>query len=273
MRVTRIEAALGKVVLVVAMLVTVVPLASMFTSAITPSGTATQGLAWPEEPRFDNFITAFQSSHLLTLLISTAQIVIVVVPVTLLLAALAGYALGVLVPRGSRIALTAFVLGLAIPVESLIVPLYYQFKSIGLLNTRWAVIIAMVATFLPFAVFWMRTHFVGVPREIHEATMTDGASLLRSFRSVQLPLAANSLASLALLLSLWTMNGFLIPIALVDDPSQRTLAGALGAFQGQFMTDVPLLNAAAILVSVPALALFLVFQRRLMSGLLQGAVK
>lgn len=273
MRVSHAEIWLGRTVLLFAMVATVLPLASMFTSAITPSGVAAQGLAWPDEPRFDNFVTAFQSSNLLVLLGSTAQIVVVVVPLTLLLAALAGYALGVLAPRGSGGMLTVFILGLAIPVESLIVPLYYQFKGMGLLNTRWAICIAMTATFLPFAVFWMRTHFAGVPREIHEAGMVDGASMIRSFWSVQLPLAANSLSSLALLLSLWTMNGFLIPITLVDDPSQRTLAGALGAFQGQFMTDVPLLNAAALLVSVPALILFLVFQRRLMAGLLQGAIK
>ncbi|AZH79321.1 sugar ABC transporter permease [Microbacterium sp. Y-01] len=273
MRISRSEAWIGRGVLLIAMIVTLVPLLSMFTSAITPSGTVGQGLGWPEEPRFDNFVTAFASSDMLMLLSSTAQIVVVVVPVTLLAASLAGYGLAVLAPRGSGIVLIVFVLGLAIPVESLIVPLYYQFKAMGLLNTRWAVCIAMIATLLPFAVFWMRTHFVSVPRELTEAALVDGASSTRLFSSIHLPLAANSLASLALLLSLWTMNGFLIPVALVDDPTQRTLAGALGAFQGQYLTDVPLLNAAALLISVPALVLFLVFQRKIIAGLIQGAVK
>jgi raffinose/stachyose/melibiose transport system permease protein len=79
--------------------------------------------------------------------------------------------------------------------------------------------------------------------------------------------------SLTILLFLWTWNQFLLPVVLVQDPMQRTMAGALGAFQGQWGTDIPLLCAGSLLILTPTVALFLVFQRQFVAALMQGAVK
>ncbi len=101
----------------------------------------------------------------------------------------------------------------------------------------------------------------------------DGASLWREFRSIQLPLATPALSALAILLFIWTWNQFLLPVVLIADPLQRTVAGALTFFQGQYSLSIPLLNAGALIIITPAVLLFLVFQRQFIRALVQGAVK
>lgn len=263
----------GRIVLMIFMIFTLLPLLSMLSSALAPADAPPQGLSWPSDPQFSNFVDAFKASDFPALLWSSLLIAIVVVPGTLLLSSMAGFGLAVIRPRGGVLILGIFVVGLTIPAETTIIPLYYQFQSLNLLNTRWAIMLALLAAFLPFSVFWMRTHFIGMPPEINEAARVDGASTWRLFSRIHLPLAVPALSSLGLLIFLWTLNSFLIPVALTDDPTLRTLAGALGAFQGQHNTNVSLLNAAALLIAAPSLVVFLIFQRQFIKGLVQGAVK
>jgi len=126
---------------------------------------------------------------------------------------------------------------------------------------------------MPFSVFWMRAHFVNVPNDLSEAARIDGANVWQAFWRVQVPLAMPAISSLGILLFLWTWNQFLLAIVLVDDPAKRTMAGALGAFQGQYGTDIPLLCAGSLLILAPTLVIYLIFQRRFTTALLQGAVK
>jgi raffinose/stachyose/melibiose transport system permease protein len=126
---------------------------------------------------------------------------------------------------------------------------------------------------MPFAVMWMRAHFVNMPDDLSKAARIDGASTWQLFTRIHIPLSMPALSSLAILLFLWTWNQFLLAIVLVDDPAKRTMAGALGAFQGQWGTDIPLLCAGSLLILTPTLVVFLVFQRRFVTALMQGAVK
>ena len=126
---------------------------------------------------------------------------------------------------------------------------------------------------MPFSVYWMRAHFLNVPNDLTEAAQLDGATRWDEFLKVQVPLARPAIMSLSILLFLWTWNQFLLPVVLVRDPMQRTMAGALGAFQGQWGTDVPLLCAGSLLILAPTIILFLIFQRQFVAALMQGAVK
>jgi len=166
-----------------------------------------------------------------------------------------------------------FVLGLTLPFEGIITPLYHQVRDMGLLNTRWAIILPLIGLFMPFSVLWMRAHFVTMPDDLSEAARIDGARTWQLFWRVHVPLARPAISSLAILLFLWTWNQFLLAIVLVDDSTKRTMAGALGAFQGQWGTDIPLLCAGALLILTPTLAVFVVFQRRFVAALLQGSIK
>ena len=126
---------------------------------------------------------------------------------------------------------------------------------------------------MPFSVYWMRAHFLNVPQELGEAAEVDGASDWKQFWLIQVPIARPAIMSLSILLFLWTWNQFLLPVVLVQDPERRTMAGALGAFQGQWGTDIPLLCAGALLILTPTVLLFLIFQRQFVAALLQGSVK
>ena len=273
MRTSRTERLLGRLLLVVALILTLLPLLSMLSAALQPADRNPTGIVWPTNPQWGNFITAFEVGNVWRLMQSSAFIVLGVVPASLLIATLAGYALGALAPKGGRAILIFFVAGLTIPFEALIIPLYYQAQAMGTLNTPWAVIFPLLGLFMPFSVFWMRAHFINVPRELSEAARVDGASIAQEFRQIQLPLAVPALSALAILLFLWTWNQFLLPVVLIANPLDRTVAGALTFFQGQYSLSIPLLNAGALLIITPAIVVFLIFQRQFVRALLQGAVK
>jgi raffinose/stachyose/melibiose transport system permease protein len=273
MIVSRRETLVGRILLVVLMAVTVLPFVSLFVTALHPAGTYPSGLAWPDNPQWGNFIDAFRAANMGKLLLSSALIVLGVVPASLVLGTMAGFAFGHLRMPGHRFGFLLFVLGLTLPFEGIITPLYYQVRDMGLLNTRWAIILPLIGLFMPFSVLWMRAHFVTMPPDLSEAARIDGAHTWQLFWRVHVPLARPAISSLAILLFLWTWNQFLLAIVLVDDSTKRTMAGALGAFQGQWGTDIPLLCAGALLILTPTLAIFLVFQRRFVAALLQGSLK
>jgi raffinose/stachyose/melibiose transport system permease protein len=267
------EAVLGRVLLLVLMAVTVLPFVSLFATALHESGTYPTGIEWPADPQWGNFATAFDAARLGELLASTSLIVLGVVPAAVLFATMAGFALGHLRMRGHGVVFVVFVLGLTLPVEGIVIPLYQQMRELGLLNTRWAIILPLIGLFMPFSVVWMRAHFASTPVELSEAARVDGASLWQLFWRIHVPVARPALASLTILLFLWTWNQFLLAVVLVDDPAKRTMAGALGAFQGQWGTDVPLLCAGSLLILAPTLLVFFAFQRQFVAALLAGAVK
>lgn len=273
MIVNRWEAVIGRIVLVVVLVLTLIPLVNMLSAALQPADTNPTGLTFPTNPQWINFVTAFNTGNVWRLMGSSLFIVLFVVPVSLVLATGAGYALGNLRVRGGRFLYIFLILGLTIPFEALIIPLYYEVQAMGILNTQWAVIFPLIGLYMPFGVVWMRAHFVGVPQELSEAARVDGATTLQEFVRIQLPLARPALSALAILLFLWTWNQFLLPVVLISDPLNRTVAGALTFFQGQYYSSIPLLNAGALIIIIPTIVVFVIFQRQFIQALLQGAVK
>jgi raffinose/stachyose/melibiose transport system permease protein len=221
MIVARREAWTGRLLLILLMAVTVVPFLSLFATALHPSGTYPEGLVWPSHPHWGNFAEAFRAAHMGDLLTSSGLIVLGVVPASLVLATMAGFAIGHLRMPGRRPVFLLFVFGLTLPFEGIVTPLYYQMRGMGLLNTRWAIILPLIGLFMPFSVFWMRAHFINMPGSLSESARIDGANTWQLFRRVHIPLAMPAISSLAILLFLWTWNQFLLAIVLVDDPTIR----------------------------------------------------
>jgi raffinose/stachyose/melibiose transport system permease protein len=273
MKVPRGELLLGRMLLVALMLFTILPFLSIFSTALQPSGSLPSGLEWPAQPQWGNFVEAFEVANMSTLMKSSTLIVLGVVPVALVIATMAGFGIGLLRIPGARFVLILFIFGLTLPIEGIIIPLYYLARDLGILNTRVAIVLPLIGLFMPFAVYWMHAHFVNMPKEITESARVDGAGTWNLFRRIHVPLARAPIASLAILLSVWTWNQFLLALVLVEDPNQRTMAGALGAFQGHYATDIPLLCAGTIVILLPTLLVFIVLQRHLITALLQGSVK
>jgi raffinose/stachyose/melibiose transport system permease protein len=273
MRVARQELYAGRGLLLALCAITILPFLSIFTTALHPSGSAPPGLAWPTEPQWGNFVEAFKVANMSTLITSSVFIVLAVVPISLVISTMAGFAIGLLRIPGARYLLLLFIFGLTLPFEGIITPLYFLARQIGILNSRFAIVLPLIGLFMPFAVYWMRAHFVNMPSEISEAARVDGASTWDLFLRIHVPLARAPIASLGILMSVWAWNQFLLALVLVEDPTQRTMAGALGAFQGHYATDIPLLCAGTILILLPTLIVFILFQRQVIAALLQGSVK
>jgi raffinose/stachyose/melibiose transport system permease protein len=273
MKVARGELLTGRAILLALMAITILPFISIFMTALHPSGTVPSGLEWPADPQWGNFVEAFNVANMTALLGSSTFIVMAVVPIALVISTMAAFAIGLLRIPGSRLLLSLFVFGLTLPFGGIIVPLYYLERAMGIYNTRLAIVLPLIALYMPFAVFWMRAHFVNMPPEISEAARVDGATTWDLFSRIHLPLARAPIASLGILMSVWTWNQFLLALVLVEDPTQRTMAGALGAFQGHYATNVPLLCAGTILILLPTLVIFVLFQRQIITALIQGSVK
>ncbi len=273
MRVGKGELFTGRIFLLLLMAFTVLPFISIFVTALHPSNTVPTGLQWPADPQWGNFIEAFKVAKMSALLSSSASIVISVVPAALVMSTMAAFALSILRIKGSRVLLPLFVFGLTLPFGGIIVPLYYLERAIGIYNTRLAIALPLIGLYMPFAVYWMRAHFVNMPSEITEAALIDGASNWDLFWHIHVPLATPPITSLGILMSVWTWNQFLLALVLVEDPTKRTMAGALGAFQGHYATNVPLLCAGTILILVPTLIIFVIFQRQIITALIQGSIK
>nr|WP_243274805.1 carbohydrate ABC transporter permease [Streptomyces albus] len=238
-----------------------------------PSGEPVVGMAWPERWSLDNYRQAWTVAGFSDLMRSSLIIALGVVPATVVLSGLAGYALGTMrLPGGDGVA-ALFVAGLTIPVELVVVPLYFDLRGVGLTDSYLGVVLVEIALFLPFGVFWMRTHFRTTPPSLVEAALIDGASSWTILVRVLLPPARPALSTLGVLVFMWSWNQFLLVLVLVQDATKRTAPAGLGFFVGQNNTDVPMLAAGTILVMLPITLAYLLFQRSFVAGLLQGALK
>ncbi|MGC5568712.1 carbohydrate ABC transporter permease [Streptomyces sp. FR-108] len=271
--VARSERWSGYALLTVMAIVVVIPFLSVFLASLQPAGTPVVGLTWPERWSWDNYQTAWSVAGFSHLIRHSLIIAVGVVPACLVLSALAGYALGTMRLPGGNAMAAFFIAGLTIPVELIVVPLYFDLRGLGLTNSYLGVILVEIALFMPFSVFWMRTHFLSTPTSLVEAARMDGASSATILVRILLPLARPSLMTLGLLVFMWSWNQFLLVLVLIQDTTKHTAPAGLGFFVGQNSTDIPTLAAGTIIVMLPILILFVVFQRSFIAGLLQGAMK
>lgn len=221
----------------------------------------------------ENFVSAWHRGHFSEYMWNSFRIAVVVVLIALVLSIMSGYALAILKPRGEKIIFFVFLLGLMIPTEAIVLPLYYDFRSLGLTDTIWAIALPQIAQSLAFGTFWMRAFFRNFNPGIIEAARIDGAGNLRILRSILVPLAVPPLITLILLTFMWTWNDFLIP--LIMSPSGQVMTAPLGLafFQGQYTQGSTLLAAGAVWVALPMVILYFCLQRFFISGMTEGAVK
>ena len=156
--------------------------------------------------------------------------------------------------------------GMILPVEAIVIPLYYDFDAVGLTNTYWALILPQVGLSVCFGTFWMRAYFRSVPRTMLEAAEMDGAGSLRTLFSVALPPGRPAVLTLVLLTFMFSWNEFLLPLVMVTDENLRTAPLGLAFFAGQHSTDRIGQAAAAVIVSAPIIVLFLFFRGRSSRG-------
>ena len=268
----RREQVLTYVVLGCFSLLSLVPIVAILVTAVQdPGGSASVGR--PDGLHLGNFATAWDEGHFGSYLTSSAIVAVCVVAAATLFSVLAGYAFGMMRFRGQQVLFYGLLLGLMVPLESTIVPLYYDLRDVGLTDTYWALILPQVGVSVAFGTFWMRAFFRSVPRSLIEAARLDAASSWTTLWRVVLPMGRPAVLTLVLLVFMWTWNEFLLALVMVSDESLRTAPLGLTFFQGRNTTDVPLLAAGAVIVAAPVAIAYLFLQRHFIRGMLSGAVK
>jgi ABC-type glycerol-3-phosphate transport system permease component len=271
----RREKVIGHAILVVGSLVALYPFLTILALAMSRPGEQPVGTALPASLYFGNFSEAWERGLFGSALSSSAIVAVSVVGGTIVLAVPAAYALARSHSKPLAVVAGIFLVGLVMPYEATVIPLYQMFRGWGLLNTYWALILPQVGLSLSFAILWLRTAFAQTPASLWEAASLDGASRARTLLLVILPITVPAILTLATLLFLFTWNEFLLALVLVpDDRSVQTAPLALSFFAGNRRNSDPAVTAAAaVLVALPVLLTYVVLQRRFISGMFAGAVK
>jgi len=152
-KIGRLEIFAGRAMLLALMAFTILPFVSIFLTALAPSNTLPRGFVWPEDAQWGNFVVAFKQAQMTKLLASSIYLVLAIVPVSLVISTMAGFAIGLMRILGSNVLLLLFVFGLTIPFPGIIIPIYLLERALQIYNTRLALVLPLIALYMPFAVF------------------------------------------------------------------------------------------------------------------------
>src|SRR3569833_2362938 len=206
-------------------------------------------------------------------LLNSAIISVCVAVFGVILSVLNAYAIGIGKVRGSRAFLIILLLGIMVPQESIVYPLYYMAKATGLYDTQLSVIIVFAVIQSAFGTYLLSAVLGSFPREIIEAAEIDGASRRQILWYVIVPVVRPTLMVVGTFFFIWTWNEFLIPLVMLVSNNNQTVSVAMGLTRGQNLSDPTLAAAASLLGIAPTIIFFLIFQRTLTRGVVVGAVK
>lgn len=261
------ERTLNYVVLVAFAVFALYPLIMILDLAVSPDlsgdaagGLANVGAAW-DQGRFGTYLRS-------SVLVSTAT-----VSIATFLSILSGYAFGTMRFPGRTLLFWAMLVGIMVPTEAIVVPLYFDLRTLDLTNTYVALVFPQVAQSIAFGTFWMRAYFLSSSRDVVEAARIDGASHWQTLWRVLAPMGRPAIITLMLLTFMWTWNEFLIPLVMVTSEDLRTAPLGLAFFQGQYTSGVALLAAGAVIVALPVVVVYLFLQRHFIQGIVEGSTK
>lgn len=228
----------------------------------------------PQHPTLDNFVTALTQENFLINLRNSVIVVAATVVLSIVVGIFAAAALSRFRFAGRRAILVIILAIQMLPVTALLIPMFVLFNEAGLLGTYWGLILAYLATSLPFSIWVMRGFFVAIPMEIEEAARMDGAGTWRILFSVLFPLVAPGVIATSIFAFIAAWNDYLVAYTFMQDEAQYTLPVWLASFINPLIgTDYGGQMAASVLFSLPVVVFFLIIQRNLVAGMSAGAVK
>ena len=245
----------------------------IFNSLKSRANLGADPVGYPDRLIFGNYANAVEQSNFLNSMTNSLILATFTVIPVLVLGGLAAYSLSRIQPRGTG-AVMAYMLGVAtLPLWLYIVPLFYYWKTLGLINSFLGLVILYTAFNSPFAIFLLRSFLLKVPKEVEEAAVIDGANRMQILIRVILPLTWTGFLTVGLLVAVAVWGEFQVALIFISDPEKFPVTTAFFAFQQQFGNDWTLTSAVAVLTIAPILALFLSFQRKFTEGLTQGSIK
>ena len=271
MKVSRAERLSNYVILLAFAVFALFPIISILVTSVGPksASVAREGGAF----HWENYVEAWTQGRFSEYLMTSVTVSVLVVSVALVCSLMAGYAFGTMRFRGEQVLFYLFLLGIMVPTEAIIVPLFFDLRALNLTNTIWGVALPQIAQSIAFGTFWMRAYFKSSNASIMEAARLDGAGTHRILWRILVPMGRPAITTLVLLSFMWTWNEFLIPLVMSPGGSVRTAPLALAFFQGQYVQGTTLLAAAAVLVALPVVVVYLFLQRYFIKGMIEGAVR
>jgi raffinose/stachyose/melibiose transport system permease protein len=245
----------------------------ILTAVKTPKELSHNPLGLPIDWQWNNFIEAWQVGHFDRYLWNSIIVLIPTLLIILLFSTLAAFAFSQLQFKGKNFLFATMLIGLTVPLDILVIPLFYDLMDMKLLNTYWALILPQAAAILPFGILLLRSFMEDIPREIIDSAQMDGCSNFGLLYYIITPLSTPVLSSLLIFSFMWTWNQFLLPIIFIQDDTLRTLPVGFNFFQGKYVSNIPLTMAGAVISFMPVVIIYMIFQRQFIRGITAGALK
>jgi multiple sugar transport system permease protein len=259
--------------LILGALITAAPLLWMLSASLMPQGEATSfpPRLFPSRITFEHYTDLFTRLSLGRAFLNSIFVAIVATGASLLFNSMAGYAFAKLRFRGRDRIFALLIAALAIPAQVAMLPLFLLLKTIGLVNTYAGVLIPYVAGI--YGIFLVRQFMLSIPDDLLAAARVDGASELRIYWSIVLPVARPVLATLAIFTFMSAWNDFMWPLIILTSDDRYTMPVAVASLVGEHALDMELMMASAVLTIIPVLTLFFVLQKQYIAGMMAGSVK
>ncbi|MDR1106727.1 MAG: carbohydrate ABC transporter permease [Treponema sp.] len=230
-------------------------------------------IGFPNLPSLANYPVTWERGGYLIAFRNSFFVGFCVIVIVLVLAGLGAYGLARLKMPGKSFFMGYFMLGMSFPSFMFIVPLYYNFSKLGLVNNHLSLIIIYSASYLSFSILLIRTFLVSIPRELEEAGKIDGCSELRVFVHITLPLVVPIMTTVALVAFVWSWNEFLWANTFLTTDTFRTVSTRFYKFTSEYSRDMAKIYTAGMITLGPIIVLYLFLQKSFIEGLTQGAIK
>lgn len=262
------------IILSIMMVVYIVPFLFVLLNSLKPTREITSNpMALPQSFDLSNFIGAFDKMKYIHAFSNSLIITVLSVGLIILLSSMTAY---IMVRRNWPVTKYLFFIMIAsmiIPFQGIMIPLVKIYGPIGFLNSKWALIYMYIGFGSSLAVFMFHGFIKSIPLELEEAASVDGASKLRIYGTVILPLLKPIVMTVAILDTLWIWNDFLLPSLVLINESSRTLPLSTFYFYGTFTADFGMSMASLILTAVPIIVFYLFMQKHIIDGVMQGSIK
>ena len=227
----------------------------------------------PKRLRFENYITAWKVGNIGRYFLNTIILSVRTLVIAGLFGAMASYVLAKFRFRGKSKIYLLFISGMMIPIQAVLIPLSYIFGKLGVMNNYPVLILLYSAFCFPMTVLVLTGFMNGIPTELEEAMVIDGASIFQVFFKMILPLSVPGIVSVSIFNFIQVWNNLLFPLIFISDKNKGTISMGLLAFFGEYSTDYSSSMAGICLTTIPVIIAYVFFQEKIENGLMSGAIK
>lgn len=271
---SRLTLAITYTVLGILTFITLFPIALLILNSVKSAPEIIQNpLSLPATLRWDNFTRAWQDARFATTLTNSAWLTGLTIVMVCTTGSLTAYVLARQKVKSWKVVTFYLLATTTAPIQLFLFPLYFGFARLGLINNVFAVAVVYTAIWSPFAIMLLRTYFLAVPKELEEAALVDGATQWQVFTKIMLPMASPGILTVALIIGLYSWNEFLIAITFLQQQDKLTAVVSFFLLSGQYSSDWGQIMAAALIIVLPVVILFVALQRRFIEGMAGGSVK